>query len=286
MRVLVERDPPPADASLARFHLAEHILHELGHAIWGVRSEQYQVEMEGEPYAGEEQMSELGFSFTTQIFGAESRPNRLPRTRIGSPSGQFFTLGSYGYPDVDSFNNYGQTPRDGWDLLPYGTNKSPEWVVPAFFCSYLFEQNYWDTVVSKKGTCALKHTRLTFVPTPDGWSGPVKPARHGVDEFRGMLAHVQGAMTRTTRVVKARYRAKNRDADREENMWNASLWGDVAMRKDIALFKAYHHRQDLRGCRRIAQRLIQDSRAREERWKRARVNSRFAPLVGLAIGYL
>ncbi|KAK8085443.1 hypothetical protein PG997_006714 [Apiospora hydei] len=262
MRLLVERNPPPADASLARFHSAEIILHELAHAIWRVRRQQYMASIglqTVEPYVGEEQMRELSFSFITQIFGAETRPHRLPRTRIGAPCGQFFTLGSFNWPDPDNFLNplYSQTPRDGWDRQPYGMeSRSPEWVVPALYCSYLFEQNYWDTVVRKKGTNALKHARLTFVPTPDDWSGSLKSARHGVDEFRDMLAHVQGAMTRTTRVVKARYRAKNRNADKDETMWTTSIWGDVVLRKDIALFKAYHHRRNSKGCRQVAERVI------------------------------
>ncbi|KAK6823010.1 cytochrome b5 [Apiospora arundinis] len=265
MRLLLERDPEPADASLARVHLAEVILHEFVHAIHAARRQEYRFSANDtvEPYMGEEQIQELGQSFTYHIFGGLKYASLLPATPPGELHGQIVAMTDrVHFPAASSFASYNQEPRDGWDLVPYGKDVAPRWIIPAFFCSSVFDQNYWDIVVNKKGTNALKHPRIAWVPRPEAWAVdkdiPVLEPR--VDEFRPMLKRVQDAMVARTREVEERETSRNPDKARIERIWKQTLWGKTQLRKWINQFHRWHRREDLESCREIAHTLAGEAR--------------------------
>ncbi|KAK7935995.1 hypothetical protein PG985_001490 [Apiospora marii] len=257
MRVLLERDPEPADASVARFDLAGTILHELAHAIFRARRPYYELdEFAAEPYMGEEQIRELGLSFASHIFEGVPVGTSLPQVGPGKVCGREMTVATRDFPSAASFQGYEQQPRDGWHYTPYGQQQkdAPVWLVPPAFCSAVFEQNYWDNVVSKDGTNALKHARFR------AWNGAITSIQTRDDTFRNRLRKISGALKK--RKLEVEERSPISPDDRA--IWSNSLWSYVSMRSDIALFRRYHCRQDLRLCREVAQSRIYVARVRLE----------------------
>lgn len=283
LRVLVERDSTtPAQASIARFSQACTILHELTHAIWRVRREEFQLNVYPEAYMGEEQIRELGMSFISHVFGGTMQGMLLPVAVPGQVAGQKFTITDRPLEVVDLFASYGQRPRDGWEALRYGRGSDPQMIIPPFICSTFFEQSYWDRAVSAKGTIALQPGRLL------AWDGTVQSVPQ-VDEFRGSLDKVAGAMNARRLEVRGRHLRRNKNRARHINMWSKSLWSHVALRKDLSSFREFHSRQRLGPCRGVADGLLNSARgglarirASEDRDR----NAEGACWVAIGIAYL
>ncbi|KAK8115094.1 uncharacterized protein PG998_000353 [Apiospora kogelbergensis] len=256
MRVLLERDPTPAEASIARFALATSILHELGHAIFSSRRRDYTMDTTPEAYMGEEQIRELGFSFDNHIFGGIKSSSRLPFVRGEEPGGWIMSFVQLEFPNVKTFRGYNQEPRDAWDLVPYGIQPSPSWIVPTFVCSSLFTENYWDSVVNKKGTDALKLSRF------HAESGILTMESPRVDEVQTMLTQVRNAIDARTQQIENMLKAVNPDIEGQQKIWARSLWGYEYLRHVIALFGLYHGHHNLHQCRRIAQGVVNAARSR------------------------
>lgn len=282
MRLLLERDPEPADASVSRFHLAGTILHELAHAIFRARCLDYELDgCAGEPYMGEEQIRELGLSFASHVFEGIPVGTLLPQVGPDKVCGRDVTTTIREFPSGASFQNYGQEPRDGWHHTQNDQQQkeAPVWLVPPAFCSRVFEQNYWDTVVNRVGTHALKHARFR------AWNGRITNIQARIDDLIPGLRRIQAAVKKRRLEVEQRLPIKPDD----KATWSNSLWGYVAMRNDIALFRRYHYRQDLRLCREAAQNRIDVARVKLEELERAKnknATEEEANWICLAIGYL
>ncbi|KAK7909063.1 hypothetical protein PG985_014941 [Apiospora marii] len=239
-----------AQASIARFSQACTILHELAHAIYRGRLEEYQLAAMPEAYMGEEQVREIGMSFTNHVFGGTMLGAPLPSVLPEQVSGQRITLTDRNLESKELIETYKQLPRDGWHVLRFRDNPTYQALIPPFVCSALFEQSHWDSLVSTKGTSALQPARLV------AWRGRVILKSPHVDRFRQPLERLAEAMHQREQEVENRYRSRNPNKDRHESMWERSLWSHTSLRKDIAAFRTYHSRELLAPCRRIAERYV------------------------------
>ncbi|KAK7960641.1 cytochrome b5-like Heme/Steroid binding domain-containing protein [Apiospora saccharicola] len=247
LRVLVERDPTPAQASTVRLSQASTILHELAHAIYEARYREFKIDPNGEePFMGEEQIRELGHSFVNHIFGGTLQGIPFPKVPLGQLSGQQITLTDRSLDQKSLFSQYDQFPRDGWDAVLYGIGRSPRWLIPPVVSSFLFDQEFWDNVVSTKGTKALQPGRLR------AWGGSVVDVGPQVDVFRDPLKRVQNKIETRKKTVGSRHLSKNIRRFQDQEKWKKSLWSHTSLRKDITAFYKYHSRRRYGPCRRIA----------------------------------
>ncbi|KAK8108985.1 hypothetical protein PG984_014786 [Apiospora sp. TS-2023a] len=131
LRVLVEREyTTPAQASIARFAQACTVLHELAHALYRVRSTEFNLSPGAEAYMGEEQIQELGMSFINHTFGGTMLGRTYPVTLPGQVQGLRVTLTDRILEGQELFNAYKRRPRDGWDVLRYGDAPTPLFFIP------------------------------------------------------------------------------------------------------------------------------------------------------------
>ncbi|KAK8030056.1 hypothetical protein PG993_011347 [Apiospora rasikravindrae] len=263
IRDLCEDAPPiltPAEASLKRYDTSKTLLHEIMHSIafqrcfdrWAMPSTD-----ELEPYIGDEQLAEVGISFDRHFLGgAAAHGGDLGSTTLMPGRTYREKLQVWLHSDenvVRSYGAYNQAPRDALDLASvrkrYPINLL--WLVPPFFASLLFTDQYWNDVVAKKGRNAFKPPAVCYTPTYRGSNGVV--AIHGahlsdkkpaVDELRGPLQTVRAAwQDRNTQMAQLRPWF---DAARAQ--WQMTLWGWSGMRTQIQLFRIHHAQRDLRGC--------------------------------------
>ena len=212
---------------------------------------------------GEEQIRELGLSFSFSLFGGlHSANSRIPIPRPGEPCGQIFTFIDTDLHTAYWLDSYDQSPRDGWERIPLDGSPARQWLVPAFFCSCVFSQGYWDDVVNRRGTEALKHPRLAYVFRPETWAKNIPLIEPRADEFRPMLKRIQDDMATRTREVEDLCNSRYPERVPMRSKWTNTLWSNVGLRKQIARFRNHHCRQDLEECRRAARTIFTSSRKR------------------------
>ncbi|KAI8957311.1 hypothetical protein F5Y11DRAFT_340083 [Daldinia sp. FL1419] len=258
LRPLLERETSVQERCIHISNFASLILHEFMHALWMCRFKVPNVP-DDEPFFNKEWIAELGHSFTKQIWGGTIQPGPTRQYIRGRHRGfatciQLDTFPGPGYAerDRDYDHNYFRAYANG-DMHGY------HFFVPATWSSSIMSEHFWDHIIPKRGSIALRVPLLFGMAASYGNTNECRMLDNPEFWVPELKAECESAMLRW-RTIGDRIKYLRHDwYDPAFAEWKQSHWSDTWFLHVVETFIHAHANRNLYKCREELSRLLQSS---------------------------